>query len=103
MVLERTSAYVLAAACVFQALRPSGTAKFNRWRSIDVEIGRLSIQARNEADSATWLLLLHSRQKGPRRLKICIDDSGCITASLDGASRAWMISRDENEMSLSGE
>src|SRR5215469_11220457 len=100
MMIERTAAYLLAVACVFQMLAPSGTIKPHYWRRIDVQIGRLRIQERNEADSATWTLLLHSWENEPKRLKICIDDGSCLTAWLNGASQVWMISRDEGEMSV---
>jgi hypothetical protein len=104
MILERTAAYVLAVACVFQMLRPSWNVKPYCWRSIDVQIERLRVQARNDADSvcfeelaaeqrtcasATRTPLLHSWQKEPKRLKICINGSGCITAWLDATSDAW--------------
>ena len=103
MFFERTAAYVLAVACVFQTLLPSWTIKPHRWRSIDLQIGRLRMQVTNEADSVTWMPLLHSWQKEPKRLKICINDSGCITAWLDGASHTWMISKDESGKSISGD
>jgi hypothetical protein len=103
MIFERAAAYLLAVACVFQMLAPSGAIKPHYWRSIDVQIGWLRIQERNEADSATWTLLLHSWENEPKRLKICRDDSGCLTAWLNGTSHAWMISKDEGEMSLSAD
>jgi hypothetical protein len=102
MILERTAAYVLAVAGVFQTLLPSWTIKPHCWRSIDVQIGRLHMQARNEADSATRMPLLHGWQKEPKRLEICINDSNCITAWLDGASHTWMISKDESGKATSG-
>ena len=95
MILERTAAYVLAIVCVFQSLLPSWTFKANRWRSIDVQIGRLHMQARNDADSATRMP--RSWRKEPKRLTVCINDGDCITAWLDEASHAWMISKDESE------
>jgi len=113
MIVERTAAYVLAVACVFQTLRPSWTIKPHCWRSIDVQIGWLRVQARNDADSvcfdelaaeqkacasATRMSLLHSWQKEPKRLKVCINDSGCITAWLDGTSHAWLISKDKKDL-----
>jgi len=112
MVLERTAAYVLALACVIQTLLPSWTIKPHCWRSIDVQIGRLRMEARNEADSScfgelpaeqkscasTTRMPLHSWQREPKRLKICINDSDCITAWLDGASHAWMISKDKKDL-----
>jgi hypothetical protein len=101
MILERTAAYVLAIAGVFQTLLPSWTIKPHCWRSIDVQIGRLHMQARNEADSSTRMPLLHG-WKGPQRLEICINDSDCITAWLDRASHAWIISKDESGKATSG-
>ena len=103
MILERTAAYVLAVVCVFQTLLPSWTIKPHCCWSIDVQIGRLRMQARNEADSATRMPLRHSWQKESKRLMICINDSDCLTAWLDGASHAWMISKDESEKSTSGD
>jgi hypothetical protein len=110
MIPERTAAYVLAIVCLLQTLRPSWTIKPNNRRRIDVQIGWLHVQARNDADSvcfeesageqkacapATRIPLLHSWQKEPGRLKICIDGSGCITAWSDGRAHAWLISRDK--------
>ena len=100
MVLERTAAYVLAAACVLQALHPSWATKPHRWRSIDVQIGRLRVQARNNDGSVRFeglapaqrMPLLHSWQKESKKLRICINDSGCMTAWVDGTSHAWRIS-----------
>ena len=111
MILERTAAYVLAVVCFFQTLLPSWTINPHCWRSIDVQIGRLRMQARNEVDSSCFEELaaeqkacasatripLHSWQK-PKRLKICINDSDCITAWLDGTSHAWMISKDKKDL-----
>ena len=97
MILERTAAYVLAVAGFFQTLLPLGTIKPPCWRSIDVQIGRLHMQARNDADSGTRMPLLRSWQKETKRVTICINDGDCITAWLDGASHAWMISEDESK------
>jgi hypothetical protein len=112
MIVERTVAYVLVVACVFQMLLPSWTIKPHRWRSIDVQIGWLRVQARNDADSvcfeelvaeqkasasATRMPLLHSWQKEPKTLEICINDSSCITAWLDGTSHTWFISRGKKD------
>lgn len=101
MILERTAAYVLAVVCVFQTLLPSWTIRPLRWRSIDVQLGRLHLEARNEANSATRMPLLHRGLKEPKSLTICINDGDCITAWLDGTSHAWMISRGESEQSAS--
>ena len=103
MIFERTAAYVLAVAGIFQTLLPPWTIKPHCWRSIDVQIGRLHMQATNEANSAAQPPLRHSLQKEPQRLKICVNDSDCITAWLDGASHAWMISKDESGKLASGE
>jgi hypothetical protein len=118
MILEQTAANVLAVVCIFQTLLPAWTVKPHCWRSIDVQVGRLRMQARNDADSvcmdelaaqqkacasASRLRLLHSRQNEPERLKICINNGDCITAWLDGASPAWVISRDESGKSISGD
>jgi hypothetical protein len=100
MYLERTAAYVLAAACVLQTLHPSWATKPHRWRSIDVQIGRLRVQARNNAGSVCFeglapaqrMPLLHSWQKESKKLRICINDSSCMTAWVDGTSHAWLIS-----------
>ena len=112
MIVERAAAYLLAVACVFQMLQPSGTIKPHYWRSIDVQIGWLSLQARNNADSvcfeeladeqkactsATRMPLLHSWPKVPKTLMICINDSGCITAWSDETSHAWFISRNKKD------
>jgi hypothetical protein len=113
MIVERTAAYVLAVGCVFQTLHPSLTIKPHCWRSIDLEIGSLRVQARNDADSvcfeglaaeqkacawATRMPPLHSRPKEPKMLRICINDSGCITTWLDGTSHAWLISKDKKDL-----
>jgi hypothetical protein len=107
MILERTAAYVLAVACVFQTLRPSWTSKPHTLHRIDVQIGRLRVQARNDTASFSFaaeqkscasialMPLLPSWQKRPKRLKICINNSTCLTAWLDRTSYAWLIPRDE--------
>ena len=103
MFLERTAAYVLAAACVLQTLHPSWATKPHSWRSIDVQIGRLRVQARNNPGSicfegfapAQRMPLLHSWQKERNKLRICINDSSCMTAWVDGTSHAWLISEGE--------
>jgi hypothetical protein len=103
MFLERTAAYVLAAACVLQTLHSSWATKPHRWRSIDVQIGRLRVQARNNAGSVCFegiapaqrMPLLHSWQTESKKLRICINDSSCMTAWVDGTSRAWLISEGE--------
>jgi hypothetical protein len=100
MFLERTAAYVLAAVCVFQTLHPSRATKPHCWRSIDLQIGRLRVQARNNAGSVCFeglapaqrMPLLHSWQKESKKLRICINDSTCMTAWVDGTSHAWLIS-----------
>ena len=112
MILERTAAYVLAVAGVFQTLLPSWTIKPHCWRSIDVQVGRLHMQARNDADSACLENLAaeekactsaigmprtHSWQKEPKQLKICINDNDCVTAWSDGTSYAWLISKDKKD------
>ena len=102
MNLERTAAYVLAVAGVFQTLLPSWTIKPHCWRSIDIQIGRLHMLTWDGADSDSRPLL-HRWQKEPKRLKVCINDSDCIMASLDEASHAWTISKDESETSTYGD
>jgi hypothetical protein len=112
MIVERTVAYVIVVACVFQMLLPSWTIKPHCWRSIDVQIGRLRVQARNDVDSVCFEELAaeqkacasaartpqpHSWQKEPKTLKICTNDGGCITAWLDGTSHAWLISKDKKD------
>jgi hypothetical protein len=116
MILERTAAYILAIVCVFQTLLPSWTIKPHCWRSIDVQIGRLRVQARNDAASACFdelaveqkarasaarMPLLRSRPEEPKRLKICMNDGNCLTAWLDGSSHAWVIFNDERGSSVS--
>jgi hypothetical protein len=91
---ERTAAYLLAAVCVFQTLRPSWAVKPHHWRSIDVQIGSLRVKARNDPGSIC-VPALQIWQKEPRRLRICINDGGCMTAWLDGASHAWQFSGDK--------
>jgi hypothetical protein len=110
MILERTAAYVLAVVCIFQALSPSWTIKPHGLRSIDVQIGRLRVQAKHNIGSVSFaepaaeqkscasttrMPLLPGWQKQSKRLKICIDDSACLTAWLDGSSHALLISRGE--------
>ena len=112
MIVERAAAYVLVVACVFQMLHPSATIKPHYWRSIDVQIGWLCVHARNDTDlvrfeelapeqkvcaSATRMPLLHSWQKEPKGLRICINGSSCITAWADETSHAWFISRDKKD------
>jgi hypothetical protein len=99
MIPERTAAYVLAVACVFQTLRPSWPTRPHSWRSIDIQIGWLRVHARNDANSLRFeelapMALPHSWEKEPKRLKICINDRSCLTAQLDGTSHTWLISRD---------
>jgi hypothetical protein len=111
MIPERAAAYVLAVVCVFQALRPSTMINAQYWRSIDIRIGWLRVQARNCSDSAYFdglagkkdesscssegrISLLHIRPSHHRRLTICMSDTGCMTAWLDGISHVWPISKD---------
>jgi hypothetical protein len=118
MIVERTAAYLLAVACVFQMLRPSGSVKPHYWRSIDVQIGSLRMQATNDADSVrfeeladkqkscasdTRMPLLDSWQKEPKGLLICINDSGCITAWSDGTSPACLMEIYGSGKSASGD
>jgi hypothetical protein len=110
MILERTAAYVLAVACVFQALRPSWTSKPHSLPRIVLQIGRLRVQATNDTGSVsfaepaaeqkscasiTLTPLLPGWQKQSKRLRICIDDNSCLTAWVDRTSYAWSISRGE--------
>ena len=112
MFFERTAAYVLVVAGVFQTLLPPWAIKPHCWRSIDVQVGRLHMQARNDADlacleklaaeekacrSAMGMPRPHSWQKEPKKLKICINNNGCVTAWLNGTSHAWLISKDGKE------
>ena len=100
MVLERTAAYVLAAACLLQTLHPSRATKPHGWRSIDVQIGRLRVQARNNAGSVCFeglapapkMPFLHGWEKERKKLRICINDGSCMIAWVDGTSHAWLIS-----------
>jgi hypothetical protein len=106
MILERAAAYVLAVVCVFQAVRPSWTIKPQCWRSIDLRIGWLRMQARNRADSVCFerqpagacpserpISLLRGSQRDLKRLRICMSDSDCMTAWIDETSHAWSISK----------
>lgn len=112
MIVERAAACVLVVVCVLQMLRPSRTIKPRHWQSIDVRVGRLRVQARNDADSirfgelgseqkaftsAARMPLLHSWQKEPKGLRICIYNSSCITAWSDETSHAWFVSTDERD------
>ena len=109
MILERGAAYLLAVVCLFQALHPSRMIRPQSWRSIDVRIGGLRVQATNGTDSICFerptgereesicsaerrISLLHSRPSHPKRLRICMNDRGCITVWLDG----WSISKSDN-------
>lgn len=106
MILERAAPYVLAVVCIFQAIHPSWTIRPQSWRSIDLRIGRLRMQARNGAYSVCFerrpagacsserpILLLRGGQRDLKRLRICMSDSGCITAWLDETSHGWSISK----------
>ena len=106
MILERAAAYVLAVVCIFQAVSPSWTIRPQCWRSVDLRIGRLRMQANNGADSVCFegrpagacpsqrpISLLRGRQRDLKRLRICMSDSGCMTAWLDETSHGWSISR----------
>ena len=106
MFVERAAAYLLVVVCVFQMLRPSRTLKPHYWRSIDVRIGQLHVQARNDADpigfeelaaeqKATRMPQLRSWHKEPKGLRICINDSSCITAWSDETSHACFISKNK--------
>lgn len=106
MILERAAAYVLAAVCVFQAVRPSWTITPQTWRSIDLRIGWLRMQARNGDDSVCFegrpagacsserpISLPRGRRRNLKRLRICVSDSECVTAWLDETSHGWSISK----------
>jgi len=105
MILERAAAYVLALVCIFQAVRPSLTIRPQCWRSIDLRIGWFRIQLRNP-DSVSFerlpagacssqrpISLLSSRQRDLKSLRICMSDSGCMTAWLGDTSHGWSISK----------
>lgn len=105
MILERAAAYVLAVVCLFQAAPPSWTTR-PQWRSIDLRIGWLRMQASNDADSVCFegqpagacpserpISLLRGRQRDLKGLRICMSDSECMTAWLDETSRGWSISK----------
>jgi hypothetical protein len=101
MILERTAAYVLAVVCVFQTLCPSVTIRPEFCRSIDIQIGRLRMQANNEAAAFyfdgparkggqnVWLLekrkisMSHGQSRDPKRLSISVGDSGWLLVWLD--------------------
>jgi hypothetical protein len=106
MILERAAAYVLAVVCILQAVCPSRTIRPQYWRSIDLRIGRLRMQARNGADSVCFerppagacsperpISLLRVRQRDLTKLRICMSESGCMTAWLDETSHGWSISK----------
>src|ERR1700744_348208 len=108
MVPDRMAAYVLAVACVFQTL-PHGAPQTRCWRNVDLRIGRFRVQAKAGVDSVCFegsgsaqgvcaspqhIPLLHTPQNEPRRLKVCVNDSSCMTAWIDPASHAWLISKD---------
>lgn len=114
MILERSAAYVLAVVCLFQALRPSWTITSQCWRSIDIRIGWLRVHAWNDGDSVCFEGLAGEKEQGvsssesrisplrgrlrdPKRLRICVSDSGCMTAWLDGTSHCWSISKDRED------
>ena len=105
MILERAAAYVLALVCIFQAVLPSWAIRPQCWRSIDLRIGSLRIQARNPdsdffarrparaGSSERPISLLRGRQSDLKRLRICMVDSGCMTAWVDDTSHGWSISK----------
>jgi hypothetical protein len=114
MILERAAAYVLAVVCVFQAVHPSWTIRPQCWRSVDLQMGWLRLQARNGADSVCFeggagkkveracssegrIALLPNRPRNLKRLMICMTDSGCMTTWLDGTSYGWSISKDKED------
>jgi hypothetical protein len=115
MIPERAAAYVLAVVCAFQALHPSRRINAQGWRSIDIRIGRLSVQATNNTDSVCSeklagkeevgscsskraILRLHEGPTDLKTLSICIRHSGCITAWLDGSQMAgWSPKTDDFE------
>jgi hypothetical protein len=111
MIPERAAAYVLAVVCVFQALHPSRMINAQGWRSIDIRIGRLRVQATNYADSVCFeglagkkeeglcslerpILILRARPRDLKSLSICMTDSGCMTAWLDETLHGWSVSKD---------
>jgi hypothetical protein len=114
MILERAAMYVLAIVFAFQAASPSWTITSQCWRSIDVRIGWLRVQASNCVHSICFeapagekeegvfssqrrISLLRGRPRDPERLRICLNDSGCMTAWLDGISHCWSISSDRED------
>ena len=114
MIPERAAAYVLAVVCAFLALHPSRGINAQGWRSIDIRIGRLSVQATNNADSVCSerlvgkkeeglcsskraILLLHGGPTDLKTLSICIGDSGCMTAWLDGSQTAGWSPKTDRE------
>jgi hypothetical protein len=114
MIPERAAAYALAVVCAFQAIHPSRRINAQGWRSIDIRIGRLSVQATNNADSACSgrlvekkeegfcsskrsILLLHGGPTDLKILNICIRDSGCMTAWLDGSQMAGLSRKTDRE------
>jgi len=125
MILERAAAYVLAVVFLFQPLRPSWTITSQCWRSINIHIGWLRVQARNGVNSVCFeqlagekeqrassserrTLMRRDRVRDFKRLRICLDDSGCMTAWWDGISHWWSVSNDrednfeESSMGLDG-
>jgi hypothetical protein len=112
MIPERAAVYVLAVVCVFfQALRPSRMISAQHWRSVDVRIGWLRVQARNCADSVYFEQSIQGRDEAPclsegrisllrsqpshhRRLSICMNDGGCMTAWMHETAHDWSMFKD---------
>ena len=122
MILERAAAYVLAVACIFQALHPSWAIRPPCWQNIDIQMRWLRVHAINGADLVCFDGVAGKKEaagcsskrripqlpKRPRNLKglsICMAHSGCMTTWLDENSHGWSVSKgmeDDFEKSLNG-
>lgn len=115
MISERAAAYVLAILCVFQALGPAWTIRSHCRRNIDVRMGWLRVQVRKDplqvcfegvtskkeegeiCSSERPTSVFQGRSRDLHRLRICMSDSGCMTAWLEGSSYGWSISKHRGE------
>jgi hypothetical protein len=110
MILERAAVYVLVVVCMFQSFRPARMSRSQSWKSIDLRIGCLRVQAstctnlvqlKGRSDGnyeglpsdQTRILPLNCEERRGKRLKICVTGADCIAAWLDEGSDSWSISR----------
>lgn len=108
MIFERAAAYVLVLVCIFQLFHPARMSRSQSWKSIDLRIGCLRVQASNctdpgrfnkwqavnnqEASGEARIFRLSCERRDGKRLRISITDHGCIAALLDETSDRWSIS-----------